>query len=170
MVPARLVYNLNIDLRKRIALVILFSLGILAGICGIVKTTYLATLGAHSDITWETYNLIVWAGSEEFVLIFCGSIPPLRPLWDRYISRKVDKSSQLYNYHDGPSNRTPSSGRSRFGGHRKGASPLDNESYDDKTFRSVDARTGQPHTVDDGIQESNDIEISSFSSSKPLHF
>lgn len=29
------------------------------------------------------YDLILWSGTENFVVLFCGSIPPLKPLWDR---------------------------------------------------------------------------------------
>ena len=86
-VPASLIWNLQPELRKRVSLCILLGLGITAAICGIVKTTYLSELSAHSDTTWQTYDLIVWAGSELFILVFCGSIPMLKPLWDRYIVR-----------------------------------------------------------------------------------
>ena len=76
------------DLKKRVNLCILLGLGIVAGICGIVKMTYLSRLSQHEDITWETYDLILWAGSELFVLVFCGCVPPLKPLWDRHIRKK----------------------------------------------------------------------------------
>ena len=36
-------------------------------------------------IQGETYNLTVWSGAEDFIIIVCGSIPTLKPLWDRYI-------------------------------------------------------------------------------------
>lgn len=41
----------------------------------------------------ETYNLVVWSGAEIFVIIVCGSIPPLKALWDRYVSK-----SKRHNY------------------------------------------------------------------------
>lgn len=34
------------------------------------------------------YPAVVWSGSEIFVIIICGSIPSLKPLWDRYVSKK----------------------------------------------------------------------------------
>lgn len=36
----------------------------------------------------------MWTGAEAFVMIFCGCIPPLQPLWDRKIfgSRKIGSS------------------------------------------------------------------------------
>jgi hypothetical protein len=94
------VYNLNMELKKRINLCVILGLGIVAAICGIVKMNYLRTLGAHSDITWETYNLIVWSGSELFVLIFCGSIPPLKGLWDRLFGKSTGYYSQQHELTD----------------------------------------------------------------------
>lgn len=33
------------------------------------------------------YNLIIWAGTENFVVLFCGCVPPLKSLWDRAMSK-----------------------------------------------------------------------------------
>ena len=30
----------------------------------------------------ETYNLYAWSASELFVIMICGSIPPIKPLYD----------------------------------------------------------------------------------------
>ena len=32
----------------------------------------------------------VWTGAEAFVLIICGNVPPLQPLWDRFVLRRLD--------------------------------------------------------------------------------
>ncbi|KAL9045812.1 MAG: hypothetical protein Q9214_001212, partial [Letrouitia sp. 1 TL-2023] len=29
------------------------------------------------------YDMVVWSGAEDFVIILCGSAPTLKPLWDR---------------------------------------------------------------------------------------
>jgi hypothetical protein len=36
----------------------------------------------------ETYNLFVWSGAELFVIIVCGSVPPIKPLYDRAFGKK----------------------------------------------------------------------------------
>ena len=86
-----------------------------AAVCGIVKITYLGALGAHADLACEimidtrfdrsllmflgaTYNLVIWSGSEIFVIIVCGSVPPLKPLWDRYVLKKPVGRSGAYQY------------------------------------------------------------------------
>ena len=93
-IPASVIYKLNLELKKRVNLCILLGLGVITSICGIVKATYIPSLKAHADITWNTYDLLVWSGSELFVLICCGSIPTLKPLWDRYISQKNYSASK----------------------------------------------------------------------------
>jgi hypothetical protein len=30
------------------------------------------------------YGLIIWSGTENFVVLFCDSVPPFRPLFDRF--------------------------------------------------------------------------------------
>ena len=91
------------DAKRRASLIILLGLGIVAGVCGIVKENYLFSLGAHSDVTWETYSLFIWAMNELFVLIFCGSLPPIKPLWDRCKSRKEAGNKDTYGFSDGSS-------------------------------------------------------------------
>jgi hypothetical protein len=55
-----------------------------AAVAGSIKTSMLASLSARSDLTWEMYDVIIWAGTENFVVLFCGCIPPLKPLWDKW--------------------------------------------------------------------------------------
>lgn len=35
----------------------------------------------------ETYNLFAWSGAELFVIIVCGSIPPIKPVYDRFYGK-----------------------------------------------------------------------------------
>lgn len=85
-----------------------------SGICAIVKATYLRELSNRSDFTWETYPLFVWSSAELFVLIVCGSIPSLKPLWDRYIIRKTYISSSAERSGtDGPSTWSSASGKKK---------------------------------------------------------
>lgn len=51
------------------------------GICAAIKASKLSTLNARSDITWETFQLFLWTGIEIILLIVCGSIPALKPIY-----------------------------------------------------------------------------------------
>lgn len=58
----------------------------------------------------SAYDIQMWTGAEAFVMIFCGNIPPLQPLWDQYVTHKLDASY----------GRTPFKGS---GGYNSGGSP-----------------------------------------------
>ena len=36
----------------------------------------------------DTYELVVWSGAEDFVIIVCGSIPALKLFWNHHIKRQ----------------------------------------------------------------------------------
>lgn len=78
-------------------------------ICGIIKTTELHTLSnanAHPDFTcnslfpklfpllWmadilgDEYGLTVWSVAETLVIMVCGSVPSLKPIWDYFFGKK----------------------------------------------------------------------------------
>jgi hypothetical protein len=82
VLPVTIFYRLSITIEKKLGLSVLLGLGLVAAICGAIKTKFLASLSARSDLTWETYNLFVWSSAELFVIIVCGSVPPIKPLYD----------------------------------------------------------------------------------------
>ncbi|KAI1371082.1 hypothetical protein F4677DRAFT_436728 [Hypoxylon crocopeplum] len=82
--PVTFIWNLQLPPRQRIGLMLLLSGGLFSGICAAIKTSQLVYLASRSDFTWETYGLFSWASCEIFVIIICGCIPPLKPLWDRF--------------------------------------------------------------------------------------
>ncbi|KAF7902746.1 hypothetical protein EAF00_002649 [Botryotinia globosa] len=152
LVPASVIMNLNMDMKKRVNLTILLGLGLIAAVCCIVKTTFLGSLNAHSDLTWKTYDLLVWSGSELFVIIVCGSIPPLKPYWDRFVSGKNPGS---YGSPDNSYNSHLSSLPTR----RKSRMSYMKQSLD--TNSSTDHVYPQPMHGDKYIQRTTDIEIHS---------
>ena len=55
-----------------------------ASIFAAIKVYYLSTLTARADLTYITFDVMCWAGAELFVIVICGSIPTMKPLYDRY--------------------------------------------------------------------------------------
>ena len=51
IIPATIVWGLNMPKRKRLGLVAILSPGLAAAVCGIVKVNFLAGLNARSDLT-----------------------------------------------------------------------------------------------------------------------
>lgn len=103
-IPVTLVWGLKTDLKKRVALCALLGCGSITGICAAVKASKLSTLNARSDFTWETFQLFLWTGYDKFphflsrtnlefrieiiLLIVCGSIPALKPIYAICMGRR----------------------------------------------------------------------------------
>ncbi|KAF2245788.1 hypothetical protein BU26DRAFT_607965 [Trematosphaeria pertusa] len=105
LLPVTLVWGLQTSLRKRIALCALLGCGSITGICAAVKASKLISLNARSDFTWETFPLFLWTGIEIILLIVCGSIPALKPIYAICMGRRPSmRSSQ--NKGTGPSRKS----------------------------------------------------------------
>ncbi|MCJ1242692.1 hypothetical protein MMC14_010701 [Varicellaria rhodocarpa] len=79
-------WNLNMDVKKKIGICFLMGMGLLAGICGAIKTSKLPET-TRSDYTWATYDLTLWSGAETFLIVVCGCIPTLKPVSQQLFDR-----------------------------------------------------------------------------------
>ncbi|KAF2639675.1 hypothetical protein P280DRAFT_402157 [Massarina eburnea CBS 473.64] len=89
VIPVTLVWKLQTELRKKLALCALLGCGSITGICAAIKASKLSTLNARSDFTWETFSLFLWTGIEIILLIICGSIPALKPIYAICMGRRT---------------------------------------------------------------------------------
>ncbi|KAI0594613.1 hypothetical protein F4775DRAFT_426977 [Biscogniauxia sp. FL1348] len=96
LIPITIIWRLQLSVRKRIGLGFLLGGGVLSGICASIKTQHLVSLAARFDLTWETFDLYIWTGSEIFLIIVCGSIPTVKPLWDRFSGMKMSTGKGSY--------------------------------------------------------------------------
>lgn len=72
-----------------------------SGVFGIVKTTLSNTLAVREDISWQLVPLYGWAGSEVFINMVCGSVPTLKPLYERIVNKKpLRSSSARYDHYE----------------------------------------------------------------------
>ncbi|ROW11336.1 hypothetical protein VMCG_01224 [Cytospora schulzeri] len=94
LLPATFIYKLNMNRGRKVVLTATLSLGLLAAICGGIKIQYQEelALAQQADFTWVSYNIEMWAGAEAFLLIFCSCVPTLSPLWDRFVTKKLDST------------------------------------------------------------------------------
>lgn len=65
-----------------------------SGVFGIVKTTLSNTLALREDISWGLYPIYGWACSEAFINIVCGSLPTLKPLYEKVVNKKPLRTSR----------------------------------------------------------------------------
>ena len=83
ILPWFVVWDLNMKRKEKLLVACGLSLGVFAGVCGIVRTVALDGLNAQEYIH-DTVPMLIWSATESTVTIMCSSIPVLRPLYVRY--------------------------------------------------------------------------------------
>ncbi|KAM5386887.1 hypothetical protein ACJZ2D_000180 [Fusarium nematophilum] len=93
--PLPTLFKLRLPLSQRIALIVLFSLGLVVVFAASMRAywTHFVTEETY-DVTWQGFYLWIWTAVEANLGVICGSVPALRPLF-RSIFRS--KSSSYYN-------------------------------------------------------------------------
>lgn len=66
----------------------------------------------YSDLPGDQFELLIFTGLEVWLIIFCGSIPTLAPLWDAVFGR--DRKNTDYYSSNGSSKLSESSGEEVF--------------------------------------------------------
>ncbi|KAF4440938.1 hypothetical protein F53441_12157 [Fusarium austroafricanum] len=98
ILPWFVIWELNMKRKEKITVACGLSLGIFAGICGIVRTVALNGLNA-SEYIYDTVDMLIWSATESTVTIMCSSIPVLRPLYVRFrYGSKGDSSGAASSY------------------------------------------------------------------------
>ncbi|KAL5334687.1 hypothetical protein BJX70DRAFT_377428 [Aspergillus crustosus] len=92
ILPWFVVWDLNMKQKEKITVACGLSLGIFAGICGIIRTQALSGLNA-SEYIYDTVPMLIWSATESCATIMCSSIPVLRPLYTRIKYGKSGKGS-----------------------------------------------------------------------------
>jgi hypothetical protein len=78
--PWLFIWSLRMPQREKVMLAGGMSLGVIAGVCGIVRTVVLSRLDVY-NYTLNFVPYFGWAGAEIAVAMFCIGIPTLRPLY-----------------------------------------------------------------------------------------
>ncbi|KAJ5975539.1 hypothetical protein N7481_009246 [Penicillium waksmanii] len=116
ILPWFVVWDLNMKRKEKITVACGLSLGIFAGVCGIVRTVALNGLDA-SEYIYDTVPMLIWSATESLFTIMCSSIPVLRPLYIRVRYGKDGKDSSIGNSGDKTSYKLPmyGSGARKYG-------------------------------------------------------
>jgi len=100
----RSIWQLSLNLRTRISLIIILSLGIFAGVAGIFRATVFNTI-LKDPRRFVHDNWMMWNYVELTVGIVAGSLPALKPLFVRVLDAAREKTavrSGKLSAHDGP--------------------------------------------------------------------
>ncbi|KAJ5887854.1 hypothetical protein N7495_007895 [Penicillium taxi] len=93
-------WKINMKPKEKISICTSLSLGIFAGICGIIRTSSLYVLSESDDYLYATTDSVMWTNSELTTTIICISIPALRPLFRSIRGMKSNEDASNYNNMD----------------------------------------------------------------------
>ncbi|KAI1474401.1 hypothetical protein F4774DRAFT_429925 [Daldinia eschscholtzii] len=83
--PWMVLWKLNMQKKEKVTICVSLSLGILAGVCGVIRTLGLGVLSVTADYLYATAESIIWTSSELTITLICVSVPVLRPIWVRIL-------------------------------------------------------------------------------------
>ncbi|KAK2002521.1 hypothetical protein LX36DRAFT_599342 [Colletotrichum falcatum] len=98
--PIPIVWTLNVRVAKRIGIIFMLSLGLLACVISIIRVTYINAF--DSDVTFLVADPLLWSEVEVCALIICSGVPSLRPLISRFpglnkaLGLSTGNSSKVY--------------------------------------------------------------------------
>ncbi|KAH6719479.1 integral membrane protein [Leptodontidium sp. MPI-SDFR-AT-0119] len=78
--PIRVVWNMNLDRKKKWSVAFMFALGGFGCIISIVRLQSLLIFGTSIDPTWDYVAVTIWTVLELAVAIVCSCLPALRQL------------------------------------------------------------------------------------------
>ncbi|RFU24776.1 hypothetical protein B7463_g11559, partial [Scytalidium lignicola] len=99
LMPILELKNLNLDLRKKIALMLIFFLGSFACVTSMIRLKYIISYGTSLDQTYDNVDVIIWSVLETFMAIICASMMCFRPLLVKILPPlfQLSKSSNAAN-------------------------------------------------------------------------
>ncbi|KAF2837319.1 hypothetical protein M501DRAFT_995907 [Patellaria atrata CBS 101060] len=87
LIPITFIRKMSTPLPSRLILGILLALGLLAGAAGIVKCTYIPSLGTSKDPFRDLIDLTLWNAVEEHVCVLAACLPTLKRPCEKLLGR-----------------------------------------------------------------------------------
>ncbi|KAG9829093.1 hypothetical protein KCU63_g15154, partial [Aureobasidium melanogenum] len=85
VLPAPIVWSLNTDVRKKVILTGLFSMGSVSCLVSVLRMRSIIVLykDGFNDLTWGVVEVVIWSQAELTAAMFCTCTPCLRPLFEK---------------------------------------------------------------------------------------
>lgn len=132
--PISVVWKLQTSLKMKIGFCVLMGGGLMyvaptlrlcrtplilhsAAISVALRSYYIKTLSDSIDVTYAFTDFMIWGGTELWLVIILGSIPPLRPLFAKLFGKARNISSYGHGYGNGTGHE--GYGRGTVGGTKK---------------------------------------------------
>ncbi|KAI1427998.1 hypothetical protein F5Y12DRAFT_101439 [Xylaria sp. FL1777] len=125
--PSLVIWSLQMRRSEKLGIIVSMSLGVVAGVVGIYKSTTIPYVSRSTDFAYGTAIVLIWLVAEVCATIIAASIPFYRPLLRRISS--ISAKSELESY-----------ALSRRGGHSKIGSQADVKSaldFDDHSDKGI---------------------------------
>ncbi|KAJ9638321.1 hypothetical protein H2199_007008 [Coniosporium tulheliwenetii] len=97
VLPIFLVCDAKLDLRSKISVWFVLSLGFIGSICSVVRFMYLDGLLDIEEFFWSSTNIAIWSCIEPGVCIIAGSLATLRPLFKKFFHQMRTTSNHSSN-------------------------------------------------------------------------
>ncbi|KAI1325213.1 hypothetical protein F5Y16DRAFT_378631 [Xylariaceae sp. FL0255] len=92
--PIIIIWNLQVRTKEKVGIMVSMSLGVIAGVVGIYKSSTIPKVGRSTDFTYGTALVLIWLVAEVCATIIASSIPFYRPLLRHAGGRSANKSLQ----------------------------------------------------------------------------
>jgi hypothetical protein len=89
LLPCLMLRHFDVSKRQKVALNIIFSLGLIVVAAGAVRTYYFDHLWHTYDLTYAGFDVLVWAQLEMQLSLICASAPALRVFFRRYLANPI---------------------------------------------------------------------------------
>lgn len=79
LIPVPLFWHLNVSTGKRVYLITILGLGILACAACIIRLAHLYSMASYNDFLWDSGPVTIWVAAELNTGIVAGSVPAIKP-------------------------------------------------------------------------------------------
>ncbi|KAH8894656.1 hypothetical protein GQ53DRAFT_744746 [Thozetella sp. PMI_491] len=90
--PMPLIRKLQIPLRQKIVLMVVFAFGAFVCITSIIRLKSLLAISTSPDTTFDGVEIAIWSNIEINIAIICASVPALKPLVTKIFPKLLGSS------------------------------------------------------------------------------
>jgi hypothetical protein len=180
ILPAPTLWKVQLPLKQRLALILVFVVGGFVVVTGIIRLDSLRLASVSADPTWDNYGAAIWSSIEANFGIVCASLVHFKPLIARFapsmlgLTSRSQKSSNMLRLGDEPSSHKNSKGSTlqTFGGAGRNNKPfgiLTEMELEDNVSHSQADLVGHRATTTATVSRGNGAEYPSDESDHGIH-
>ncbi|KAK7990285.1 integral membrane family protein [Apiospora arundinis] len=91
VLPAPMLWNVQINVRTKASLICIMGLGVFAVAAAIVKSFFISNYGKTGDFLWDSTDLTIWVSTECNTGIIAACLPCLKPLFKRILENTTQR-------------------------------------------------------------------------------